>query len=131
MTVAGRLEVTIKINELPKAETVENNWKTFELDCDGQIVSVTVKPKVWNKLEQASREYPMWVGAIAGKMGAKTANGFVLDQPAIQVFEKKAKEPKEPTAEGEAPPPKEEKQTPPTPTPTPTPKVVMARPPKK
>jgi hypothetical protein len=36
----------------------------------------------------------MWVAAIAGKMGKLTNNGFVLDQPAVQTFEKKPKEPK-------------------------------------
>jgi hypothetical protein len=40
----------------------------------------------------------MWVAAIAGKMGEPTDRGFVLNEPAIQVFEKKPKEPKETTA---------------------------------
>lgn len=100
MPVSGRLELTIKISEMPDAKTVENNWKVFEVDCDGQIISVTVKPKVWKKLEEAQANFPMWVAAIAGKMGAATENGFVLNEPNIQVFEKK---PKEPKAEGEQP----------------------------
>ncbi|MBD1890596.1 fertility inhibition FinO-like protein, partial [Trichocoleus sp. ST-U2] len=62
---------------------------------DGRLVSVTVKPKVFKKLEQAQAEYPMWVAAIAGKMGQTSENGFVLVEPNIQVFEKKPKEPKE------------------------------------
>lgn len=95
MPVAGRLEVTIKISELPEAKTVENSWKHFEVDCGGQVVSVTVKPKSWKKLEEAQSNYPQWVGAIAGKIGAKTATGFVLDEPNIQVFERKLKESKE------------------------------------
>jgi hypothetical protein len=33
----------------------------------------------------------MWVAAIAGQMGKATPNGFVLEQPNIQVFEKKPK----------------------------------------
>jgi hypothetical protein len=93
MTVTGKLELTIKINEFPEAKTVENGWKSFEVDCDGQIISVTVKPKVWKKLEDAQANYPMWVAAIAGKMGTPTDNGFVLLEPNIQVFEKKPKEP--------------------------------------
>jgi hypothetical protein len=32
MTVSGKLELTIKINELPSATTVENGWKSFEID---------------------------------------------------------------------------------------------------
>lgn len=93
MTVTGKLEVTIKINEMPAAKTVENNWKSFEVDCDGRIISVTVKPKVWKKLEDAQANFPMWVAAIAGKMGQPTEQGFVLAEPNIQVFEKKPKEP--------------------------------------
>lgn len=93
MTVTGKLEITIKINEMPDAKTVENNWKSFEVDCDGRIISVTVKPKVWKKLEDAQANFPMWVAAIAGKMGQPTEQGFVLAEPNIQVFEKKPKEP--------------------------------------
>jgi hypothetical protein len=93
MTVNGKLELTIKINELPNAATVENGWKSFEIDCDGQVVSVTVKPKVWKKLEDAQANFPMWVAAIAGKMGQPTEKGFVLSEANIQVFEKKPKEP--------------------------------------
>ena len=96
MTTSGKLEITIKISEFPAdVKTVENGWKSFEIDCDGRLVSVTVKPKVFKKLEQAQAEYPMWVAAIAGKMGETSENGFVLLEPNIQVFEKKPKEPKE------------------------------------
>jgi hypothetical protein len=99
MSTLGKMELTIKINEFPAdVQTVENGWKQFELDCDGQLVRVTVKPKVFKKLEQAQADYPMWVAAIAGKMGEQFDGGFVLDQPNIQVFERKPKEPKEPTA---------------------------------
>ncbi len=93
MTVAGRLEITIKITEFPASQTVENGWKSFEVNCDGQVISVIVKPKVWKKLEEAQANFPMWVAAIAGKMGAPTPKGFILAEPSIQVFEKKPKEP--------------------------------------
>ncbi|WP_449416128.1 hypothetical protein [Phormidium nigroviride] len=96
MATAGKLELTIKINEFPdNVNTVENNWKQFEVDCDGQIATIKVKPKVFKKLEDAQANYPMWVAAIAGKMGEATPNGFVLAEPNIQVFEKKPKEPKD------------------------------------
>jgi len=95
MTVQGKLELTIKINELPADVTVDKNgWKSFDLDCDGQTFSVTVKPKVFKKLEDAQANFPMWVAAIAGKMGEATETGFVLLEPNIQVFEKKPKEAK-------------------------------------
>src|SRR4028118_584291 len=39
----GKLEVTIKINELPNGvQTNKDNCKIFELDCDGRVVFVTV-----------------------------------------------------------------------------------------
>ena len=100
MTTPGKLEITIKISEFPAdVQTVENGWKSFDLDCDGTVFTVTLKPKVFKKLEQAQENYPMWVGAIAGKLGAATDKGFILDQPSIQVFEKKPKAPKPDPAE--------------------------------
>ncbi len=95
MPTLGKMELTIKINEFPTdVRTVENGWKQFDLDCDGQLVSIKVKPKVFKKLEEAQANYPMWVAAIAGKMGQPTQVGFVLEQPNIQVFERKPKEAK-------------------------------------
>jgi hypothetical protein len=48
----GKLEVTTKINELPNdVETNKDNCKIFQLDCDSRAVSITVKPKIWKKLE--------------------------------------------------------------------------------
>jgi hypothetical protein len=40
----------------------------------------------------------MWVAAIAGRMGKRTAEGFALEEPAIQVFERKAKPEPAPSA---------------------------------
>jgi hypothetical protein len=91
MATTGKLELTIKINEIPQAKTLQNGWQSFELDCDGRIVSVSVKPKVWKKLTEAQANFPMWVAAISGQMGQATDDGFVLEQPSIQVFEKKPK----------------------------------------
>ena len=59
MATPGNLDITIKINEFPDDIQVdENNWKSFVIDCDGTQVSVTVKPKVFKKLEQAQRITP-------------------------------------------------------------------------
>jgi hypothetical protein len=41
-------------------------------------VEVTVKPKIWKKLEDTAVNYPMWVAAISGKMGESTSKGFLL-----------------------------------------------------
>jgi hypothetical protein len=89
--ITGKIEITIKINELPQSNTVENGWQQFDVDCDGRIISVTVKPKIWKKLTDAASNYPQWVAAIAGKLGQQTEQGFVLEEPSIQVFERKPK----------------------------------------
>jgi hypothetical protein len=95
MRVSGKLELTIKINEVPiVAATDKNGWITFEIDCDGKIFTMTVKPKVFKKLQDAQTNFPMWVAAIAGKLGEPTENGFILEEPNIQIFEKKPKEAK-------------------------------------
>ena len=91
MSVPGKLEVTIKINELPTSETVENGWQQFTIDCEGREVSVTVKPKMWKKLTTANEQYESWVAAVSGRMGELTAAGFVLEGPSIQAFERKPK----------------------------------------
>ena len=96
MPTPGKLELTIKINEFPAdVQTVENGFKQFDIDTGEQIVTVSLKPKIFKKLEQAQENYPMWVAAIAGMMGEKTDSGFVLKEPNVQTFEKKPKEPKE------------------------------------
>ncbi len=88
----GKLEVSIKINALPTdVTTAPNGWKTFGLDCSGRTVTMTLKPKMFAKLEVAARDWPMWVAAISGQLGASTANGFELLEPNVQTFEKKPK----------------------------------------
>lgn len=98
MPTSGKLELIIKINEFPSnVRTVENGLKQFDIDTGAQIVTITVKPKMFKKIEQSQENYPMWVAAIAGQMGEKTKQGFVLNEPNIQVFERHPKESKEAT----------------------------------
>jgi hypothetical protein len=89
--VSGNLELTIKNKDMPEAKTVTNGWKQFDIDCDGVVFTITVKPKAWKKFEEAQAAYPQWVAAIKGKLGQRTAKGFILDEVGIQVFEKKPK----------------------------------------
>ena len=79
MPTNGKLEITIKISELPKVKTIESGLQYFELDCNGQIFSVAVTPKIWRKLTDAHVNFPVWVAAIAGQLGAMTPNEFILD----------------------------------------------------
>ncbi|MBW4643210.1 MAG: hypothetical protein KME23_09475 [Goleter apudmare HA4340-LM2] len=79
--VTVKLEVTIKINELPEAQTIENNWQKIEIDCDGRIITVTVKSKMWKRLTDAATNYLQWVPASADKIGQSTKHGLYLTNP--------------------------------------------------
>jgi hypothetical protein len=118
MAIPGKLEVTLKINQLPQAKPASAQTMLFAVQAEGKTVVVEVKNKVWNTLKTAEEKYPQWVAAITGKMGAGIEGGFRLDGPAVQVFEKKPKadaaaatveakapvvEPKPPVAEPKAP----------------------------
>lgn len=92
----GRLEVGIKINALPNwVETIKHDWKRFCVNAEGQVVQMTVRPRVWNKLVRANEEHPMWMASITGKMGIRIKDGFILLEPAIQIHEIVPKNPKE------------------------------------
>jgi hypothetical protein len=92
----GRLEINIKINELPNwVETIKRDWQRICINVEGQIVQMNVRPKIWNKLIKANEEYPMWVASITGKMGPRIKNGFELLEVGVQVYEKTPKEPNE------------------------------------
>jgi hypothetical protein len=92
----GRLEIGIKINALPNwVETIKHDWKRFCVNAEGQVVQMTVRPGVWNKLVRANEEYPMWMAFITGKMGIRIRDGFILLEPSIQIHEIVPKKPKE------------------------------------
>ena len=66
MPTPGKLELTILINEFPAdVQTVETGLKQFDILAGEQIVTVSLKPKVFKKLEQAQENYPQWASAIA------------------------------------------------------------------
>ncbi|MFN6454679.1 MAG: fertility inhibition FinO-like protein [Nostoc sp. EfeVER01] len=90
--IAGKLEITIKINELPQPKNVENALQQLDIDCDRRITTITVKPKIYyNKLTDVTSNYPQSLAAIAGKLGQSNELGFVLESPNIQVFKCKPK----------------------------------------
>jgi len=107
MPVPGKLEVTLKINKLPEdVVTNKNGWKVFKVDGGGgRVVEVALRPRMWTKLEEANTNFPMWVAAITGQMGTSNGQGFALTEPALQVFERKARPPE--PAEGAPPAPAE------------------------
>ncbi|MFN6496200.1 MAG: hypothetical protein RMX65_004030 [Nostoc sp. DedQUE01] len=51
--------------------------------------------------ETNTSEFADWAGSISGKLGQRTENGFEVVDAGLQIFEKKAKEPK-PDVEAEA-----------------------------
>jgi hypothetical protein len=105
MSIPGKLEVTLKINQLPtEVTTTSNGWKQFEIDCGGRTVIVALRPRMWNKLEQASKDWPLWLAAISGQMGQSVGQGFKLEEPSVQVFERRAKEPTPPVEAAPAAP---------------------------
>ena len=113
MAVPGKLEVTLKINQLPQAKPATAQTVLFAVQAEGQTVVVELKNKMWNSLKTAAETYPQWVAAITGKMGEAVAGGFRLVNPAVQVFEKKPKpdaaappapEPKAPEPKAPEPP---------------------------
>lgn len=88
--VAGRMDLCLKINELPsETRTIRNGWQEFLVDTEGPQVKVTIKPKTWKKLCLATETYPSWLANIKGKMGFRIRGGFELEQIAVQIFEKK------------------------------------------
>jgi hypothetical protein len=104
MSTPGKLELSIKINQLPtEVTTNKNGWKEFKLDCGGRTVSVALRPRMWNKIEEAAKSWPLWLAAITGGMGQSQGTGFMLSEPAVQVFERKPKE-AAPPPEGTPPP---------------------------
>ncbi len=118
MAIPGKLDVTLKINELPEAKPASAQTMLFAVQADGRTVVVEVKNKMWNNLKAAAEKYPQWVAAITGKMGEGVKGGFRLDGPAVQIFEKKPK----PDAATATP---AEPQAP-VPTPAPTPEATSA-----
>jgi hypothetical protein len=98
----AKLEVTVKFTELPDALEVQGGHRV-EFDCDGIQVITTVRPRSWGRLQKAAVEYSHWVAAISGTMGAPVkGRGFLLENAALQIFEKKPK-PAEPPPTPPAP----------------------------
>ena len=92
--VTGRLELTVKFTQLPQPLPVKAGMK-IGIQTDTALVVATLPPKVWKKLEQAARDWPSWIASLTGKLGAQAGSDagavVVLEQAAVQVFERKAK----------------------------------------
>ena len=92
MSLTGKIDISLKFSELPnKVIEISPKTKQFFLNADNVEVSVTLDSKLFQRLEQAHKSFPSWVALLEGKMGQATEKGFILDEPKLQVFEKKLK----------------------------------------
>ena len=94
--ISGKMEILVKIHELPAdSKTLRNGWEEFFIDAKGMKVKIAVRPRTWKKLQQANKEYSLWVANIRGKMGPQRMGGFKrgfeLLTPGIQIFERMPK----------------------------------------
>ena len=96
MAIDAKLELTLKFTTLPHAKPAGQGKMAFALKTpDGQFVTAEVSNKVWNKLVKTAEDWPSWIAALTGTMGPRTEKGFTLENPGLQVFERKPKAPAE------------------------------------
>jgi hypothetical protein len=94
MTTA-KSEITLKFSELPEAKPAPNKKVEISLtDQNGVSFTALINAKSWRKAEANASEFESWAGAVSGKLGQPTAKGFEVVDAGVQIFEKKAKEPK-------------------------------------
>lgn len=93
MAITGKLEVTIKINQLPSdVVTTKNGWKEFQVELGTRSAIVAMRPRLWTRMEEASKAFPHWIAVISGQMGEDVSKScFRLNEPNVQVFEYKPK----------------------------------------
>ncbi|BCL40257.1 hypothetical protein [Nostoc sp. MS1] len=92
----AKSEVTLKFSgSLPEAKPAANKKVEVSLtDQNGVIFTALINAKSWRKAETNTTEFADWAGAISGKLGQRTENGFEVVDAGLQIFEKKAKEAK-------------------------------------
>ena len=95
----ARSEITLKFSdELPIAQPAANKKVVLELtDQNGIVFTALVNAKSWRKAEANASEFESWAGAVSGKLGPLTAQGFEVVEAGVQIFEKK--KPQEPSPE--------------------------------
>jgi hypothetical protein len=75
----------------PAKPTFPDDLAIGWLECTFSRRCAKIPNKQWNTLKKAAETYPQWVAAINGQMGEAVDGGFRLDNPSLQVFEKKPK----------------------------------------
>jgi hypothetical protein len=92
----AKSEVTVKFSgSLPEGKPAANKKIEVSLtDQNGVVFTASINAKSWRKAEANTTEFADWTGALSGKLGPRTENGFEVIDAGLQIFEKKAKEPK-------------------------------------
>jgi hypothetical protein len=92
--VAGKIEVTLKLNQLPNwVYRGKNDEHKFFVNGGGYLFEVRCRPRTWQKLLQAQQDYPAWTAAITGQLGVRIKQGFRLMNASVQIYESKVKTP--------------------------------------
>jgi hypothetical protein len=92
MPIKGKLEIIIKIHDIPRGlKALNDHRQHFQIEIeDGVLVDVVLKPKSIKSLEDAKAQWSSWTAAIKGTFGGVTPRGFALKNGAVQVFANKA-----------------------------------------
>jgi hypothetical protein len=98
MNTASRLEVTIKMNQIPTPQATKDGTHLFKVQYGDRVVSFSVKQKTWQKVANSAKSMDYFVIAVSGGMGPNTDDGFELLNASAQCFQgKPPKESKEAT----------------------------------
>ncbi len=91
-----RSEVIVKFSgSLPEGKPAADKKVEISLtDQNGVVFTALINGKSWRKAEANTAEFADWTGALSGKLGQRTEQGFEVIDAGLQIFEKKAKEPK-------------------------------------
>lgn len=90
----ARSEIALKFNELPLSKPAANKKIEITLtDQNGVSFTALVNVKSWRKAEADAASFSDWGGAVSGKLGQRTADGFEVVEAGVRIFEKKSKEP--------------------------------------
>ncbi|MCK5720061.1 MAG: hypothetical protein KAH84_08975 [Thiomargarita sp.] len=90
--IEAKVEYRVKINELPTdSKTLKTGWEEFIINTEKHRVRIVVRPRTWKKLQEANKNYPLWIANIKGKLGLQIPGGFELLKPGIQIFERAAR----------------------------------------
>lgn len=95
--VPGRLELTVKFSELPEPLAVRGGMK-IGIHAEEAVVQAVLPPKAWRKLEQAAKNWPLWVAVLSGALDRHEGGTITLGNPALQVFERQKPKTAAPTA---------------------------------